>query len=141
MMRDGLVSRSAELLQRSIRALPVPQGSEGFATEVFIAGLSPDSLDPVQVRTMEKLAKKVEVARKLCRGYAGELGKPLEIAPIAPEYVEVLAAAFLHHGLSREDWKWINTVLKLDWGILTTPEFRLPEGLAKLLDDLLGEHR
>lgn len=141
MMRDGLINRSAVLLQRSISALPAPQGSEGFATEVFIASLSPDPLDPVQIRIMEKLAKKVEVARKLCRGYAGELGKPREIAPIASEYVEVLAAAFVHHGLSREDWKWINTVLKLDWGILTTPEFRVSEGLAKLLDDLLGERR
>ena len=140
-MRDGLMSRSAALLRELTRALPTPQGSEGFATEVFIAGLSPEPLDPVQVRIMEKLAKKVEVARKLCRGYGGELGKPLEIVPIAPEYAEALAVAFFHHGLFREDWKWINTVLKLDWGILTTPEFRMPEGLVKLLDDLLGEHQ
>lgn len=140
-MREGLESRSAALLERLLGALPTPQGGAGFATEPFIAGLSSSPLSPAEVEVMERLAKKIEVARKLCRGYAQDMGKPLDAAPAAPGYAEALAAAFFHHGLLRDDWKWINTVLKLDWGILTAPAFQMPDDLAALLVDLLGEPR
>ena len=140
-MGEGLESCSAALLEKALGALPVPQGGGGFATETFIAGLSAAPLSPAQVRVMERLAKKVEVARKLCRGYAEDMGKPLDATPTAPGYAEALAAAFFHHGLLRNDWKWINTVLKLDWGILIAPAFQTTDDLAGLLVDLLGEPR
>jgi hypothetical protein len=140
-MHEGLESRSAALLERLLGALPAPEGGAGFVTEAFIAGLSPTPLSPAQVPVLERLAKKVEVARRLCRSYTEDMGKPLDATPIAPGYAEALAAAFFHHGLLRKDWKWINTVLKLDWGILIAPAFQMPDDLPGLLVDFLGERR
>lgn len=136
-MRDELIDESRAVLMSLLAALPPARPAVGgFSVEGFIAGL-PTLPDSEIESVLEKLSKKVEVSRRLRLFYSADLSKPLGDEVLAPGYAESLAAAFLHFGLVRGDWKWLNTVLKMEWGILLSPAFALPDALSPILANVL----
>ena len=139
-MRADLESRSASILEAMVAALPPARPfGDAFATEVFIGALSSLKIDLETATVLEALAKKVEVGRKLRLAYTVDLAKQASDLCVAPAYAEALAAAYVHFGLMRKDWKWINTALKMEWGILQEPAFQMPQPIAELLVALLEE--
>ncbi len=140
-MRTDITSHSADVLVSLMESLPPPRPGDGFATEVFIAGLRAGELDAGTRCYLELLTRKVEVASKLKVRYQSDLGHVLDDDPVAEGYAEALAAAYVHFGVLAGEWKWINTALKMDGGILTSPTFRTPPELLGLLSDVLDEKR
>lgn len=139
-MRAELVRSSAAALAGLLRELPTARScGDGFSTEAFIAAVTPGSLDDVTAATLEILARKVEVGRRLRRCYSADLARPVSDEPVQPAFCVALAAAFVHFGLLRQDWKWINTALKMDYGILEEPAYAAPAEIARLLDAALEE--
>jgi hypothetical protein len=139
-MRAETVAESAAALDDLMRALPAPRVcAEGFSTEVFIASLTPGRLDDSAAATIEVLAKKIEVGRRLRCCYSKDVSQPAGEAAVDPAFCAALAGAFVHFGALRRDWKWINTALKMDYGILQDPPFTLPPPLARILDAILEQ--
>jgi hypothetical protein len=139
-MRDDLVTASAGALDALLAALPGPRTTQGgFSTETFIAQLTPGALDEEAAATLETLARKVEVGRRLRVAYSSDLARPAGDEMVEPAFAGALAAAFAHFGMLRQDWKWINTALKMEWGILQEPTFQMSETVRRLLASLLEE--
>jgi hypothetical protein len=139
-MRDDLVTASAGALDALLAALPRPRTTQrGFSTETFIARLTPGALDEEAAATLETLARKIEVGRRLRLAYSDDLAKPAGDEMAEPAFARALAAAFTHFGMLRQDWKWINTALKMEWGILQEPAFQMPETVGRILASLLEE--
>lgn len=138
-MRASLVEDSrAALLSLLANLPPARPAAEGFSVESFVADLL-TLQESETTMGLETLCKKIEVSRRLRLFYSTDLSKPLSEETPASGYAEALAAAFLHFGLARGDWKWLNTVLKMEWGILLSPTFVLPGSLSPILSEALGD--
>lgn len=121
----------AVLLARRAAVLPRPADMPGFSTEGFIWSLCTTPPDEPPFAILEILAKKIEVGQRLCSGYDDAIAKVTNEDAADTRFIEALAAALLFYGVRLGEWKWINTVLKLDWGILRAPEYKpSPEIMA-----------
>lgn len=77
-----------------------------------------------------RLSRKIEVARRLCRAYSADLARPVDAAPLAPAALEGLCALFLAWSAFHGDPRFLNTVLKVEAGILAAPAVTLPAVLT-----------
>jgi hypothetical protein len=117
-----------------------PQVS-GAATAALILDGAILDVDDRAAATLELLSRKVEVGRVLRAAYAGGLGAAVGEDVVPPAIATYLAALFVHAGLSRRDWKFINTAVKMEHGILTGMPIVLPDAAALALRCALGEAR
>jgi len=109
---------SLELLAGLRTGLPAPRDRQGaFATEPCLAGLELDALAPCDP-VLERLAKKIEVPRKLLAYYTPDLARASAPEPVAPAYAVYACAAYLAIADRFGDLKFLNTALKLVDGIL-----------------------
>lgn len=123
----AIMARLQALDLPSLSAIPGPD----FQVEAWIADAlarqawkQPDAL-PVLYR----LSRKIEVSRRLYRAYGADLARPVEAAPATPAVVEGLCALFLAWSEFHGDPRFLNTVLKVEAGILLVPAVHLSPAL------------
>ncbi|MFO1149360.1 MAG: hypothetical protein U1E62_13375 [Alsobacter sp.] len=113
----------------------------GSATAAIILDAALLDAGDEAAATFESLSRKVEVGRALRAAYAGGLGAALVEDVVPPAIATYLAALLVHAGLSRRDWKFINTAVKMEDGILTGLPVVLPGAAGFALRCVLGEAR
>ena len=132
-MRTDLASERARLACDFFSGLPMPVETAEFCTERFIASLDPKNVELCDRVTLERLTRKIEVARKLYQAYQPDLSKATSDVPARSEFAVYLAIYYLHAGYSLGDWKWINTGVKMTEGILLVPALDVPAELKSVL--------
>lgn len=113
-----------DLLDEWGNALPQPRPAEEFSTEHFLHGIRAGTtmFDADCRAKLDRLVKKVEVVRRVSRGYSRDLSSTVDSRPIAPEYARYMAALYLHRAVVESDPKFLNCALKLSDGILEDPD-------------------
>lgn len=130
--RDGL----REVLAAALATLRSPQPS---ATERIVLDPALLAADDTAAAVLERLSRKVEVGRRLLAAYADGVGKPIDSKPVRAEVLPYLASLFVFVGLARGDWKFLNTAMKMQDGILVDRPVTLPGAFDHALRVCLDE--
>ncbi len=85
----------------------------------------------------DRLRKKVEVARRLCRCYAPDLSRCTEPAPLSEAAVARLCGLLLKAALVWRDLRYLNSALKLLDGVLEREDCAFPDELRALAGETL----
>jgi len=125
----------AELARALFRDFPAPADAPDFDTERFIRSLDFDDVASCDRTTLERLTRKIEVARKLYQAYQPDLSKASSETPVRVGFVLYLMLYYIHAGRLLGDWKWVNTGVKMMEGILLVPEVDVP---ASIRDAIVG---
>lgn len=100
-----------------------------FDLEEQLHTLSWSNLAPEIDMPLDRLRKKVEVARKLYRYYAPDLSHAAAPTPLSAAGVHRLCGLLLKAALVRCDARYLNTALKLLDGVLGRDELEFPQVL------------
>lgn len=125
-----------EMLAAALKSLASP---EQPATEGIILDPALLTADDAAVAVLEQLSRKVEVGRRLRAAYIDGFGKPVDDRPVRAEVSTYLACLFVFAGLVRGDWKFLNTAMKMQDGILIDRPIALPAAFESALRVSLGE--
>jgi hypothetical protein len=115
--------------------LPAPQlRADVFATEGFLFGLPLAEPGPSEadIRLLNRLCKKVEVAHTLKRFYTPDLSAAADAADVGPTYAAFLCAVYLVLAQRLADPKFLNTALKMLDGTLRSPRPDYPDSLRSM---------
>jgi hypothetical protein len=80
---------------------------------------------------LDRLRKKIEVARKLCRYYLPDLSRAVAPTPLSAAAVRRLCALLLKAALLRRDARYLNSALKLLDGVLGRNDCTFPQELRE----------
>lgn len=127
-----------ELARTLLRELPAPVEVADFNTERFIVSLDPEQVASCDRATLERLTRKIEVARKLYQSYQPDLSKPSSQTPVRSAFALYLTVFYFHAGLVLGDWKWINTGVKMTEGILLVPALDIPAAIREMISRVEG---
>ena len=118
--------------------LPPPRGSDGFATEEFLAELASgqQEIDEEAAARIERLCKKVEVPKRLLTGYSDDLNTSITDDPVDPAYAKYFMLMLFALAEQNEDLKYLNCALKLLDGVLILPVFEVDESSRRLGDSV-----
>ncbi|MGE5477368.1 MAG: hypothetical protein ACM3Q1_11980 [Bacteroidales bacterium] len=83
-----------------------------------------------------KLGRKIEISHRLYRSYGEDLAKPAGTEPADAATVAALCGLFLAWASHHNDFRFVNTVLKIDRGILTAPQASLAPELRAWAETL-----
>ncbi|WP_377845042.1 hypothetical protein [Bosea sp. UC22_33] len=109
------------------------------ATEVIVLDPALLTADDAAAAVLEQLSRKVEVGRRLRAAYIDGFGKPVDDRPVRVDVSTYLACLFMFVGLARGDWKFLNTAMKMQDGILVDKPITLPAAFESALRVSLGE--
>lgn len=125
-----------EMLAAALKSLASP---EHPATEQIVLDPALLAADDAAAAVLERLSRKVEVGRRLLAAYIDGFGKPVDDRPVRAEVSTYLACLFVFAGLARGDWKFLNTAMKMQDGILIDRPITLPAAFESALHISLGE--
>lgn len=86
-----------------------------------------------------RLSRKIEIARRLCRTYDRDIRKPASDQRAEPPVVAALCGVFLAWAEYHNDFRFLNTVLKVDGGILSPSAVSLPVDLREWAERLVWD--
>jgi hypothetical protein len=90
------------------------------------------ALTPQTEAQLDRLRKKIEVARRLFRYYTPDLSRAAAPTLLSVEGVQRLCALLLRAAVLRHDARYLNSVLKLLDGVLGRGDLVFPSELRKL---------
>ena len=125
-----------EALAAALETLRSPQLP---ATERIVLDPALLAADDAAAAALERLSRKVEVGRRLLAAYADGFGKPVDSQPVRADVLPYLASLFVFAGLARGDWKFLNTAMKMQDGILIDRPVTLPDAFDRALRVCLDE--
>ena len=125
-----------EALAAALETLRSPQFS---ATERIVLDPALLAADDAAAAVLERLSRKVEVGRRLLAAYADGFGKQVDSQPVRADVLPYLASLFVFVGLARGDWKFLNTAMKMQDGILVDRPVTLPDAFDRALRACLDE--
>jgi hypothetical protein len=133
-----MVAMQEDLHARRAAVWALPQVSAS-PVAVIILDEALTSADDNAAAILEQLARKVEVGKRLRASYLGGLGASIEDVPADPAVVQYLGALFVYVGLTRGDWKLLNTAMKMEGGIVDGRAVDLPTSASAALEFAIGE--
>lgn len=109
---------------------PAVEGAYDLEIELFQPGWD----DPAAERLvqLDRLRKKVEVARKLYRFYLPDLSRAAGTQLLSAAAVQRLCALMLRAAMARLDARYLNSALKLLDGVLAREDCDFPDELRDL---------
>lgn len=114
----------------------VSQKSDRFELDGFIRSqLGQVSLDTEDLLTLDKLARKIEIAGTLYQAYSSNFKSTPDAEIASAEAVDALLMIFLMAFHQTGDWRYLNTVLKAVDGVLKQPR---PASSSSLKEYCLG---
>lgn len=90
------------------------------------------ALTPQAEAHLDRLRKKIEVARRLCRYYLPDLSRAAAPAPLSATGAQRLCALLLRAAVLRRDARYLNSALKLLDGVLGRDDLAFPAELGAL---------
>lgn len=137
-MCNDLGAKTVRYFQSCQSFAPAPSIDGNHSMEQVLLKLRPEALLEDQRTILEQMCKKVEVGKAVWALY-DEKWKPCkEAGKIDNKFLDILAAAYLHYGLFFRDWKWLNTALKMEDGILQKEGFIPSPHLSALLNSMVS---
>lgn len=109
---------------------PRAEGMFDLEIELYCPGWDGSVADRLVL--LDRLRKKVEVARKLYRFYLPDLSRSVDTQLLAAAAVRHLCALMLKAALVRHDTRYLNSALKLLDGVLTREDCDFPDELRAL---------
>lgn len=106
---------------------PVTEGAYDLEIELFQPGW--DGPEAVGLVQLDRLRKKVEVARKLYRFYLPDLSRAAGAQVLSAAAVRRLCALMLKTALAGRDARYLNSALKLLDGVLVREDCSFPDEL------------
>ena len=97
--------------------IPIPREEDDyFSTEQFLHDLYhslPDKLDSHEFNVLDRLCKKIDVVREVFISYNYDLSKAESSTLIELKYNMVLISILLYYAHKIEDFKFLNSAMKL----------------------------
>ncbi len=97
--------------------LPVPRiDDNGFSTEHFLHDIyrsMHNELNDEQFKIIDRICKKIDVVKKVSVFYNPDLSKSILDIPIHHKYSIVLIDVLLHYAKILNDFKFLNSAMKL----------------------------
>lgn len=90
------------------------------------------ALTPQAEAHLDRLRKKIEVARRLCRYYLPDLSRAAAPTPLSAAGIQRLCALLLRAAVLRRDARYLNSALKLLDGVLGRDDLAFPAELRAL---------
>ena len=87
---------------------------------------------------LESLCKKVDVARRVFEFYDVRLARPVTDALLDVTWLPLLGGVLLHEAERRQDFKLLNSAIKLQHGVLIEPSFSGHPALGAWIDRQLA---
>ncbi|MCM8594228.1 hypothetical protein [Accumulibacter sp.] len=131
----ALLARIDAWLAADLRSGPGDGGTSSASTldlEGALHSQAWSNLTPEADAQLDRLRKKIEVARKLCRYYVSDLSRAAEPTPLAAAAVRRLCVLLLKAALVRDDARYLNSALKLLDGVLGRDDCSFPDELRQL---------
>lgn len=100
--------------------------------EAELRRLAGSPLTPDALTLLDRLRKKIEVARKLCRYYLPDLSRAAAAVPLSSVGVQRLGGLLLKSALLSRDARYLNAALKLLDGVLDRADCIFPDTLQVL---------
>jgi hypothetical protein len=124
----------------ALLAVPQRQLPKGtFSTVGFMRSLDLAHMPPLHRDGLDRLAKKVEVVRRVDDFYANGWLPHADARPVEPPVLTSIHLLFAAAGIASGDFKWVNTALKMCDGICGT-DWSQGEGVCESLRAFLEEH-
>lgn len=105
-------------------------GARDLEAELRHFAVSPWTPDALTL--LDRLRKKIEVARKLCRYYLPDLSLAAAAVPLSSAGVQRLCGLLLKSALLSRDARYLNAALKLLDGVLDRADCIFPDTLRAL---------
>lgn len=109
---------------------PVAEGAYDLEIELFRPGW--DGPTTERLAQLDRLRKKVEVARRLYRVYLPDLSRAVGTQVLSEAAVRRLCVLMLKAALARHDARFLNSALKLLDGVLAREDCDFPDELRAL---------
>lgn len=119
----------ASPVNEAVREAAAPQSSLDLNVALYAKAWL--DLTPEAEAQLDRLRKKIEVARKLCRYYLPDLSRAALPEPLPAAAVRRLCALLLKAALLRNDARYLNSALKLLDGVLGREDCTFPQELRE----------
>lgn len=86
---------------------------------------------------LDRLRRKIEVARKVYRVYEQDISRPTSSQPLSPDGINQLCAVMLLAALRRRDARFLNAALKLIDGLHEPAGVQVSQRLSSLTQETL----
>jgi hypothetical protein len=114
----------------SLKALGQAPATQFNLEAVLASGLD-SALEQLSGAKLDRIRRKIEVARKLYGQYEGDLSRPASSDPLSCAGVHHLCAVLLLHTLRSYDLRYLNSALKLIDGFIVPAD--APESIELML--------
>ncbi|MDO9418345.1 hypothetical protein [Pararhizobium sp.] len=136
-----LVSRIiavSESTQREAVRTTDPGESALFDLDALLSGGANLAFEQLSSSQLDRLRRKIEVARKLHRAYERDLSRPATATPLSAGGVNQLCAVMLLSALRCQDPRFLNAALKLIDGLILPAAVPVSAELISLAQSTLN---
>lgn len=144
MNKKQLITEMSQEMEALLGQVPQARiNGEYFSTEGFIFLAAQSALnntsDELCLSRLERLCKKVDVQNKLRIFYKTDLSTPLCDDNVDSIYAKLLCAVLLFFSLSYNDYKFLNTGIKMINGVLLEPKVEYEMSWNYLAEETLSQ--